>query len=62
MLGLMAITALVAGCTLGFGGGPSGADIRHDPDREKTDEDLKRLDAAQRKRERKADLRSRHNS
>ena len=60
MLGLLALSALAMMPSMG--GGPLAADIRNDPDREKTDEDLKRMDAAQRKRERKADLRSRHNS
>jgi len=60
MLGLLALSALAM--MPGMGGGPLAADIRNDPDREKTDEDLKRMDAAKRKRERKAALSSRHNT
>jgi hypothetical protein len=36
------------------GGGPSAASIRHDPRRPKTPDDLDRMEAAQRKRDRKA--------
>ena len=36
------------------GGGPSAASIRHDPRRPKTPDDLERMEAAQRKRDRKA--------
>lgn len=59
-MGLLALTALAM--MPGMGGGPLAADIRNDPDREKTPEDLERIAAAQRKRERKAALRYRHNA
>jgi hypothetical protein len=42
----------------GMGGGRSAAAERNDPNREKTPEDLARIAAAQRKRERKAKRRS----
>lgn len=54
MMGLIAGAACLAGGLPGFGGGPSGADIRNDPSREKTPQDLERMAAAQRKRDRKA--------
>lgn len=54
MMGLIAGAACLAGGLPGFGGGPLAADIRNDPNREKTPEDLERMAAAQRKRDRKA--------
>lgn len=54
MMGLLAMTAMLAGSFgMGYGGRSSSAE-RHDPDREKTPEDLERMAAAQRKRDRKA--------
>ncbi len=53
LMGLMAMTALVAGSFGGYGGHSSYAE-RHDPNRPKTPEDLDRMEAAQRKRDRKA--------
>ena len=53
---ILAMTAMLAG-GFGFGlpcGGPSAASIRHDPRRPKTAADLERMEAAQRKRDRKA--------
>jgi hypothetical protein len=52
---ILAVTAMLAG-GFGFGlpGGPSAASIRHDSKRPKTDADLERMEAAQRKRDRKA--------
>ncbi len=47
------IMATMAGM-LGMTGAPSAADVRNSPDREKTPEDLERMAAAQRKRDRKA--------
>jgi len=62
MMGLLAMTAMMAG-SFGMGGGRSSSAERHDPDREKTPEDLERMAAAQRKRERKAARRnSLHNA
>ena len=54
VMGLIAGAACLAGGLPGFGGGPLAADIRNDPNREKTPEDLERMAAAQRKRDRKA--------
>jgi hypothetical protein len=51
--GVLAMAALLAG-SLGVGGGQLAADVRHDPRREKTPQDLERMAAAQRKRDRKA--------
>lgn len=53
MIGLLAMTAMLAG-SLGIGGGRSSAMERNDPNREKTPEDLERMETAQRKRDRKA--------
>lgn len=50
---LLAATAMLAGL-LGIGGGRSSAMERNDPNREKTPQDLERMAAAQRKRDRKA--------
>jgi hypothetical protein len=63
-IGLIALTAMLAGAGMYLpgGGGPSGQSIRNDPDREKTPEDLRKLEAARLKRERKAAKHSRHNS
>lgn len=52
VMAMMALTALAM--MPGMGGGPLAADIRNDPNREKTPEDLERMAAAQRKRDRKA--------
>ena len=62
-MGLMAMTSLLAAsCGFGIGGGRSAYSERNDPDRPKTPEDLKRMEAAQRKRDRKAARRnSQHN-
>ena len=55
MMGLMAATAMLAGAFgFGMGGGRSSYAERHDPDREKTPEDLERMAAAQRKRDQRA--------
>lgn len=54
LMGLIAGAACLAGGLPGFGGGPLAADIRNDPNREKTPEDLESMAAAQRKRDRKA--------
>ena len=63
-IGLMTLTAMLAGAAMYLpgGGGPSGQSIRNDPDREKTPDDLRKLEAARLKRERKAAKHSRHNS
>lgn len=51
---ILALTSLLAGSGFYLGGpGPSSADIRHDPNREKTEADLKHMEAARLKRERK---------
>jgi hypothetical protein len=53
--GLIAMAALAMGGSFGLGGnGPSSQQIRNDPRREKTTKDLARMEAAQRKRDRKA--------
>ena len=63
-IGLMALTAMLAGAAMYLPGcgGPSGQSIRNDPDREKTPDDLRKLEAARLKRERKAAKHSRHNA
>jgi hypothetical protein len=63
MAGLLAMTAMLAGCGMyGMGGGRSSAAERNDPDRPKTPQDLERLVAAQLKRERKAARKARNNA
>lgn len=52
VMAMMALTALAM--MPGRGGGPLAADIHNDPSREKTPQDLERMAAAQRKRDRKA--------
>lgn len=55
LMGILAATAMLAGSYgFGMGGGRSSAMERNDPNREKTPEDLERMAAAQRKRDRKA--------
>lgn len=51
---LLAMAALIGGGFCLNRGGPSAASIRNDPKRPKTDADLERMEAAQRKRDRKA--------
>lgn len=63
MVGLLAMTAMLAGCGMyGMGGGRSSAAERNDPDRLKTPQDLARLAAAQLKRERKAARKAQNNA
>lgn len=58
ILGATAMMGMYGGM-MGMGG-PSGAYIRFNPDREKTPEDLEKMEAARRKRELKAAKRNRH--
>jgi hypothetical protein len=51
---ILAVTAMLAGAFGLPGGGPSAASIRHDPRRPKTPDDMERIAAVQRKRDRKA--------
>ena len=64
MAGILAVTAMLAGSHgFGIGGGRSSYAERHDPNRPKTPEDLKHMEDAQRKRDRKAARRnSSHNA
>jgi len=63
MAGLLAMTAMLAGCGMyGMGGGRSSAAERNDPDRPKTPQDLERMAAAQLKRERKAARKAQNNA
>jgi hypothetical protein len=51
---MLAMTSMIAAAGLyGSYGGTSSAAVRNDPNREKTENDLKHIAAAQRKRERK---------
>ena len=60
MMGLLSMTAMM-GVAFGMGGGGySSSAERHCPDREKTPEDLERIAAAQRKRDKKAARRNSH--
>ena len=51
---LLAMAAMIGGNFCLNLGGPSAKSIRNDPQRPKTDSDLERMEAAQRKRDRKA--------
>lgn len=62
MLALLAMSGMIGMGLPRMRGSRSARAERNDPDREKTPADLERLAAAQRKRERKAALRSRHNA
>ena len=54
MLGLLAMSIMAGACAGLPGWRPSSADVRHDPNRPKTPEDMERMAAAQKKRDRKA--------
>jgi hypothetical protein len=54
LAGVLAVTAMLGGPFFFGGGGRSAAMDRNDPNREKTPDDLERMSAAQRKRDRKA--------
>jgi hypothetical protein len=61
MLALLAMSGMIG---MGFPrmrGSRSAKSVRNDPDREKTPDDIRKLEAARLKRERKAAKHSRHN-
>jgi hypothetical protein len=61
--GLLMLTAALGGLAMpGFRYAPSARSIRNDPHRPKTPEDLARMEAAQRKRDRKAARRNAQNA
>jgi len=62
MMGGLIAMSLIAAMPFMGGGGSSAAAVRNDPEREKTQRDLERIAAAQRKRERKAARRNAQNT